>query len=125
MAEKIGVVGAGAWGTALAILLSEKGHDVTLWMYEKDLAEETSRTREDRVYLPGFPLPASLAVTSSLQPALRNSPGVLSVVPSHTFRTVARQFAPFLPINAIIVSASKGIELDSLMPLSEVFKDVL
>ena len=125
MAEKIGVIGAGAWGTALAVLLAEKGHDVTLWMFEKDLAEEAARTRENRVYLPGFPLPASLKVISSLETAVRDKPFIVSVVPSHTVRTIARQFAPHLAKNAIIVSASKGIELDTLMPLSEVFKDVL
>ena len=90
MTEKIGVIGAGAWGTALAVLLAEKGHDVTLWMYEKDLAEETARTRENRVYLPGFTLPASVQVTSSLETAVRDKPVVLSVVPSHTVRTVAQ-----------------------------------
>jgi glycerol-3-phosphate dehydrogenase (NAD(P)+) len=66
MTEKIGVIGAGAWGTALAMLLAEKGHDVTLWMYERDLADETARTRENRVYLPGFTLPASIKITASL-----------------------------------------------------------
>jgi glycerol-3-phosphate dehydrogenase (NAD(P)+) len=125
MTEKIGVIGAGAWGTALAILLAEKGHDVTLWMYEKDLSEEAARIRENRVYLPGFSLPLSLKVTSSLETAVRDKPVILSVVPSHTVRTVARQFAPYLAKNAIIISASKGIEIDTLMPLSEVFKDVL
>jgi glycerol-3-phosphate dehydrogenase (NAD(P)+) len=125
MTDKIGVIGAGAWGTALAMLLADKGHDVTLWMYEKDLAEETGRTRENRVYLPGFTLPASITVTSSLETAARNTPIVLSVVPSHTVRIVAKQFAPYLAHDAIIISASKGIEIDTLMPLSEVFKDVL
>lgn len=125
MADKIGVIGAGAWGTALAIILAEKGLDVTLWMYERDLAEEAARTRENRVYLPGFTLPASIEVTSSLETAAREKPFILSVVPSHTVRTVARQFAPYLEKNAIIISASKGIELDTLMLLSEVFKDVL
>ncbi len=125
MTEKIGVIGAGAWGTALSMLLADRGHDVTLWMYEKDLAEETARTRENRVYLPGFALPASVTITASLEAAAANKALVLSVVPSHTVRTVARQFAPFLSKNSIIVSASKGIELDTLMPLSEVFKDVL
>ena len=125
MTEKIGVIGAGAWGTALAMLLADKGHDVCLWMYEKDLAEETGRTRENRVYLPGFTLPASITVTSSLETAVRSTPIVLSVVPSHTVRSVAKQFCPFLSKDAIIVSASKGIEIDTLMPLSEVFKDVL
>ena len=125
MAETIGVIGAGAWGTALSMLLADKGHNVTLWMYEKDLAEETSRTRENRVYLPGFTLPASITVTSSLEAAVRDKPLILSVVPSHTVRTVTRQYASFLRRDAVITSASKGIELDTLMPLSEVFKDVL
>jgi len=125
MKEKIGVIGGGAWGTALALLLAEKGHGVTLWMYEKDLAEEAARTRENRTYLPGFFLPASLAVTSSLEAAVRGATVVLSVVPSHTVRAVVRQFAPFLTDKAIIISASKGIEIETLMPLSEVFKDTL
>jgi glycerol-3-phosphate dehydrogenase (NAD(P)+) len=125
MTETIGVIGAGAWGTALAMLLADQGLDVTLWMYEQDLAAETARTRENRVYLPGFALPASVRVTSSLEESVRHKPVVLSVVPSHTVRTMARQFAPLLSRDAIIVSASKGIELETLMPLSEVLKDVL
>jgi len=125
MTEKIGVIGAGAWGTALAMLLADKGHDVTLWMYEQDLAEETSRTRENRVYLPGFTLPGSVTVTSALEAAVKDKPIILSVVPSHTVRAVAKRFAPFLSKDAIIVSASKGIEIETLMPLSEVFKDIL
>lgn len=125
MTEKIGVIGAGAWGTALAMLLVDKRHEVTLWMYEKDLAEETARTRENRVYLPGFTLPGAIAVTSSLEAAVKDKTIILSVVPSHTVRTVARQYASFLVKDAVIISASKGIELDTLMPLSEVFKDIL
>lgn len=125
MTEKIAVIGAGAWGTALAMLLADKGHKVTLWMYEKDLAEETARTHENRVYLPGFTLPSSITVTSSLESAVQDSPVLLSVVPSHTVRTVTKQYASFLPKDAIIVSASKGIEIETLMPLSEIFRDVL
>jgi glycerol-3-phosphate dehydrogenase (NAD(P)+) len=107
------------------MLLADKGHDVTLWMYEKYLAEETSRTRENRVYLPGFTLPAALKITSSLESAVKDMPIILSVVPSHTVRTVTKQYAPFLAKDAIIISASKGIEIETLMPLSEVFKDTL
>jgi glycerol-3-phosphate dehydrogenase (NAD(P)+) len=125
MTERIGVIGAGAWGTALSMLLADKGHEVTLWMYEKDLAEETTGTRENRVYLPGFTLPASIKITSSMETAVAGKAVVLSVVPSHTVRAVTRQFAPFLSNNAVIVSASKGIEIDTLMPLSEVFRDIL
>jgi len=125
MTEEIGVIGAGAWGTALSMLLADKGHDVTLWMYEKDLAEETARTRNNRVYLPGFTLPESIQVTSSLEVAVRDKAIILSVVPSHTVRAVSRQFAPFLSRDGVIVSASKGIEIETLMPLSDVFKDIL
>ena len=125
MTEKIGVIGAGAWGTALAMLLSDKGHDVTLWMYEKDLADETAKTGENRVYLPGFKLARGINVTSSLETAVNDKALVLSVVPSHTARMVTKELAPFLSANSIIVSASKGIELDTLMPLSDVFRDVL
>jgi glycerol-3-phosphate dehydrogenase (NAD(P)+) len=125
MNNKIAVIGAGAWGTALAMLLADKGHDVSLWMYEQDLALEMARTRENRVYLPGFTVPASIAVTSDIATTVRGRTVVLSVVPSHTVRAVAKQFGPFLSDDAIIVSASKGIEIETLMPLSEVFKDTL
>lgn len=125
MTEKIGVVGAGAWGTALAMLLADKGHAVTLWMYEQDLAEETERTRENRVYLPGFTLASSIRVTSSLEATVRDTPVVLSVVPSHTVRPTAKRCAPFLAEDAIIISASKGIEIETMMPLSDVLRDVL
>ncbi|MBS1125917.1 MAG: hypothetical protein H6Q98_855, partial [Nitrospirae bacterium] len=125
MAEKIGIIGAGAWGTALALLLADRGHDVTLWMYEKDLAEETQRTRENRVYLPGFTLPANISVNATLDRAVRERPFILSVVPSHTARAVSSQMAPFLANDAVIVSASKGIETETLMPLSDVFRETL
>ena len=125
MAEKIGIIGAGAWGTALALLLADRGHDVTLWMYEKDLAEETQRTRENRVYLPGFTLPANISVNATLDRAVRERPFILSVVPSHTARAVSTRMAPFLADDAVIVSASKGIETETLMPLSDVFRETL
>ena len=125
MAEKIGIIGAGAWGTALALLLADKGHDIALWMYEKDLAEETRRTRANRVYLPGFALPVNITVTPALEEAVRERPYVLSVVPSHTVRAVSSQLAPYLADNAVIVSASKGIEIETLMPLSDVLHETL
>ncbi len=125
MKEKIGVIGAGAWGTALALLLADKGCDVTLWMYEKDLAEETAHARENRVYLPGFPLPRAVAITSSMEAAVREKGVVLSVAPSHTVRKVSSEFAPYLADNALIISASKGIENDTLMLLSDVLRDTL
>jgi glycerol-3-phosphate dehydrogenase (NAD(P)+) len=125
MGEPIGVIGGGAWGTALALVLAHKGHAVTLWMFEQELAEETSRTRENRVYLPGYPLPPSISVTSSLGTAVRDKSFILSVVPSHTIRTVSAQFAGFLPQDAVIINASKGIEVDTLKLPAEVLRDTL
>ncbi len=125
MTQPVGVIGAGAWGTALALLLADKGIDVTLWMYEKDLAEETARTRENRVYLPGFPIPPAVTITSSLKDAVRNRPFLVTVVPSHTVRSVSSQFAPVLDPGAIIINASKGIEIDTLKPVADVLKDTL
>ena len=125
MTETIGVIGAGAWGTALALLLARNGHDVALWMYEKDLADETARTRENRVYLPGFTLPANIAVTSRLEEAVTSRPFVLSVAPSHTVRALSAAFAPHLADDAVIISASKGIEIDTLKPLSDVLRETL
>jgi len=123
--NEIGVIGAGAWGTALSLLLADKGYKVALWMYEQDLAEETAITRRNRVYLPGFALPLSIKITSSLQHAVESKSVILSVMPSHTVRTVVQQFQPYLSEDAILISASKGIELDTLLPLSEVYKEVL
>ena len=125
MTETIGVIGAGAWGTALAMLLADKGFNPTLWMYEQDLADETQRTRENRVYLPGFTLSPSITVTSSLENTVKGKSLLLSVAPSHTVRAVTGQYAPFLEKDVIIISASKGIEIDTLMPLSDIFMDVL
>jgi glycerol-3-phosphate dehydrogenase (NAD(P)+) len=125
MVENIGVIGAGAWGTALAALLAEKGHAVTLWMFEHDLAEETVRLRENRVYLPGVTLPNSVQVTSSLETAARNKSTLLLVMPSHTMRAVTKQLQPLVSADAIVICAAKGIELDTLMLLPEVLKDVL
>jgi glycerol-3-phosphate dehydrogenase (NAD(P)+) len=125
MNGKIGVIGAGAWGTALSLVLADNGHDVTLWMHEADLAGETQRSRENCVFLPGFPLPPSITVTSSMEQAVRDREVILSVVPSHVARAVSKQFSPFLRDDAVIVSASKGIENDTLMLLSDVFRDTL
>lgn len=123
--EEIAVIGAGAWGTALAILLADNGHDVALWMYEKDLAEEAANTHQNRVYLPGFEIPKSVSVTSSLETAVKDKSIIVAVMPSHTVRSVLKQCSPSLRSDAVIICASKGIELDTLMPLSEVLKDTL
>lgn len=125
MVMKVGVIGAGAWGTALAHLMATKGEDVTIWAYEQEVTDDINGHHENRIYLPDAELPDNLTATSDLQEALEGKELVLSVVPSHVVRTVLGQAAEFLPQGVPIVSASKGIENETLMTMSEVLEDVL
>lgn len=122
---RIGVIGAGAWGTSLAILLSEKGYEVSLWVYEDDLSEEIIKRRVNKLYLPGFKIPENVFITSSLGDASKGKDIIVSVVPSHVSRGVLTDLAPFLGEDTIIISCTKGIENDTMMTASEIMKDVL
>ena len=119
------VLGAGAWGTALAKVLAEKGFDTKLWAHQDKLAADIREMKENRRYLPTFHLPANLSATSSLEEALDGAEIVVFVVPSHAVRETARKIEGILPKGALVCSASKGIENDSLMLMSQVLCDVL
>jgi glycerol-3-phosphate dehydrogenase (NAD(P)+) len=123
--KRVTVIGGGSWGTSLAFLLADKGYPVKLWMYEKDLVSQVQRERENGLYLPGIKLPYSITATSSFEEAAAGSEMILFVVPSHVTRTVLLQLAPYLPAGVPIVCATKGIENDTLMLMSDVMKDVL
>ena len=125
MQNRIAVVGAGSWGTTLAILLADKGHQVRLWVYEKELAEEMQKSRENKTYLPGYRLSDNISVTSSIKDAVSDSEIIVFVVPSHVARGVIKELSHLVSKDTIIVSATKGIENDTLMPISEVFKELL
>ncbi len=125
MTKTVGVIGAGAWGTALAQLMADQGSDVTIWAYETEVVQDINTLHENRIYLPGMPLSERLAATSSLEEALTGRDLVLLVCPSHVMRTVMTKAAPYLPTGVPIVSAAKGIENESLMTMSEVLQDVL
>jgi len=122
---KFAVLGAGSWGTALARLLAHRGHAVSLWVYEADLAEHIRKTHENKRYLPGIALPKSLKVASDLAPVLSGVEAVLFAVPSHAARGVLGQAAPFLSSDIPIVSATKGIERSSLRLPSEIIREAL
>jgi len=124
------VVGAGSWGTALACVLCENQHRVTLWGRDVAQLAELAELHENRRYLPGLKLPASLAFTSDLKAAVRALPQdvpsmVVAVVPTHTMRQVFSEIAADLPAQAIIVTASKGIENESLLTMDHVLQQVL
>jgi glycerol-3-phosphate dehydrogenase (NAD(P)+) len=121
----IACLGAGNWGTTLAILLAEKRFSVHLWEYRKDLAEELAKHRENRLYLPDVRLPDSIAVTHQLDEALQDADMILLVVPCQVARSVCRQVAAS-PLRArFLVSAVKGIELKSLKRVSQIIAEEL
>jgi glycerol-3-phosphate dehydrogenase (NAD(P)+) len=125
MPEKIAVIGAGSWGTTLADLLAKKGHQVTLWAYEPELVLEMRESRENSLFLPGIKLQQALAFTNDLAEAYAGCTMVLCVVPSQLVRRVLRQSIPAIPEDAVIVSASKGIEVDTLATVSEIYREEL
>ena len=125
MSERIGVVGAGSWGTTLANLLARNGNAVTLWSFEEDVTAAIAETGENSVYLPGVALSDNLTATSELAEALEGVRMVLSVSPSQHVRRVMKDAAPHIPEDALVVSASKGIETSTLETMAEVLEEAL
>lgn len=124
MEYKIAVIGAGSWGTTLAILLAEGGHEIRLWVYEKDLAGIIKEKRENTRYLTGHKIPENIYPTGNLKEAVDSCDIILSVVPSHAVRNVftsLKEFTPDIPI----ISATKGIEIDSLQTVSQILSEIL
>ena len=121
---RIGVIGGGSFGTALAKLLAELDHDVIIWFRNPEVAARVAAHRENATYLPGFTLPASLRVTSQIAEAVSERELLLAVSPSHVLRAVMAQARPHVTGRPYIVSASKGVEEDSLKRMSEVLDDI-
>ncbi len=122
---KVGVVGAGSWGTALAHLLATKGNDVTLWHRDPTVAAAIERDHRNPKYLKDVPLPERLGGTALLDEAVEGKEMVVSVVPSHAVREVMARAAGSLGPDTLIVSASKGIENETLLTMNGVLKEVL
>lgn len=122
--KRIAVVGAGTWGTALALILNRLGHEVKLWARRPELAEQIRQTRENKPYLPGVELPNEIAIANSMA-VIEDTEIVLSVVPSHSVREIYRFMLPHVDARMVFVSATKGIETNSLMRMSQVITDVL
>src|SRR5690242_3441190 len=121
----VGVIGSGAWGTTLALLLARKGLPTTLWEHQPPRAAEMQQQRENRLFLPGFRFPDNLHVTSAPEEAVRDKTLLLLVTPSQRLRDNLRQLAPHLGPESILVNASKGIELATLKRMSEVISEEL
>lgn len=122
---KIAVVGGGSWGTALANLLALKGYFIDLWVYEPEVAAQINDDHENRYFLPDIPLSQNVRATHRLAECVGQKDLVLLVVPSHVMRTVCRQLADHLLAEAILVSASKGIENETCRTMSGVIRETL
>lgn len=125
MTARAAVIGAGSWGTALANLLAGKGTPTTVWSYETDVADDINHAHRNRKYLDGIALHDTLRATPEMAEALRGAELVVAVSPSHVMRGVMAQAAAHLEEGALVVSASKGIENDSLKTMDAVLADVL
>lgn len=122
MTHRIGVIGSGSWGTALAVHLAHTGHEVRLWARDPALAADMAAARENRPYLPGIGLPSALAPASDMSVVLDGAQFVVIAVPSHGVRDVARLANRYLPDGCAIVSATKGLEAGSLLRMSQVLR---
>jgi glycerol-3-phosphate dehydrogenase (NAD(P)+) len=120
----ISVIGAGSWGTTLASLLVDKGYDVAIWCHEKDVAEEMQSNRTNSAYLPDVVLPAGLKATHDIEESVRKARYILNVVPTQFTRSVFSGAARFIHAEAVIVSASKGIEHGSLLTVSSILGEI-
>ena len=123
--ERIAVIGGGSWGTALAGRLATKGHDTLLWAFEPELVDEINSVHTNSLYLPGINLHPTLACTGSLEEAVSGRGIVLLVTPVQVMRSVLKQLAHHISPDAVIANASKGIELETLISVSQLCSEIL
>jgi glycerol-3-phosphate dehydrogenase (NAD(P)+) len=123
--RQVAVVNAGAWGTALAVMLARAGHQVHLWCRRAELASDIRRTRENAAYLPGVELPPQVRPTARLDEALDGTQAIILAPISRAVRETAGALAAFVDASTPVLHASKGLELSSLRRLSEVIADEL
>ena len=122
--KRIAVIGAGSWGTALALALGRKGHAIRLWVFERELVDSINQSRRNALYLPEFELPDCISASHSLEAVLDGAEIVLTVVPSHHCRAVYQSMLPLLRPGMLLVSATKGLETETLLRMSEVIAAV-
>lgn len=123
--ESLGIIGAGSWGTALALLLAEKGYSFPLWVYEEDLCASMIKKRENTLFLPGFPLHQNIHPTASLKEAVADKSILLLVVPTHVMRQTIKNIKPYLKPGCLLINASKGIENETLCTIHQILEQEL
>lgn len=120
---RIAVIGAGGWGTALALLLDRNGHKVTLWEFDKDYVRLLLKYRVNTNYLPGVKIPDSIHITHGIQEATEEKDIIVFAIPSQHLRSVVKKIHVNSIKNTILLSVSKGIENNTLMTMSQMIKD--
>ena len=125
MGKKIAVIGAGSWGTALAISLAESGHAVSLWTRRQEHAEAMKADGENKKYLPGIAFPETLTVADTMEAAIVGAELVMFSTPAQGFRSVLNQAKPYLTKDMVLVNVAKGIEQKSLKRLSEIAEEAV
>jgi glycerol-3-phosphate dehydrogenase (NAD(P)+) len=122
---RIAVLGAGSWGTTLANLLACKDVEVHLWAYEPEVVESVNRDRENPLFLPGVPLSPKIRGFGDARESVAGAAVIVSAPPSHAVRSVIQSLGDAVPAGTLVVSATKGIETDSLALMSQVFAECL
>jgi len=120
---KIAVIGSGSWGCAIAILLAKKGNDVYLWSWQQEETDRLNRDRENKEVLPGKKFPDNITCSHDMSLCVKNSGLIVTVAPSPATRTTAKELSQYVQKGQVIVNLSKGLEENSLMRLSQVYKE--
>lgn len=120
--KKVTVIGSGSWGTALAVMLAENGHEVVIWSRRQDAVEELLQERKNEKYLPGVTIPESIQATTDHKSAVQGAEIIILAVPSRAVCNTVRDFAPYLKTWQILVNVAKGLEQGTLLRLSEVIQ---
>jgi glycerol-3-phosphate dehydrogenase (NAD(P)+) len=122
---KIGVVGAGSWGTAIANLLALKEYAIDLWVFEKIVKDQILKHRENKIFLAGISLSPNISPSNDLFEVVAQKDLVVIVVPSHVMRVTTQKIAGFLSKEAVVISASKGIENKTHLTMTGIFRETL
>lgn len=125
MEQKIGVLGGGSWGTALAVLLANKGLSLDMWLRDESQIADIKLNRENKKYLPNIKLPKELNVTNDIEKTIYNKDVILLSIPTYGVRETLNNVKSFINKDQIIVNVAKGIENDSLLRISEIVKEIL
>ena len=121
--QKIAVIGAGSWGTALALVLANNGNQVDLYTRREDQKKEINERRTNEKYLPEIQLPIGIKASTNLEEVVRDKQFILMVVPSHSMRETCQKIEPFINENSVLIHATKGLEINTYSRMSEVIKE--